>query len=56
MWTLPEGANAPSGGIGGGSVKRTWTWTGVALGAVGLVVAGLFWLNFAPTRLGGDSI
>jgi len=47
---------APSGEFGGGSVKRTWTWAGVALSAVALVVAGLFWLNFAPTRLGGDSI
>ena len=37
-------------------MKRTWTWAGTALGAVGLVAAGLFWLNFAPTRLGGDSI
>ena len=37
-------------------MKRTWTWTAVVLGAVALVAAGLFWFNFAPTRLGGDSI
>jgi len=35
---------------------RTWSWTRVALSAIALVAAGLFWLNFAPTRLGGDSI
>ena len=37
-------------------MKRTWTWTRVGLSAIALVGAGLFWLNFAPTRLGGDSI
>src|SRR5665213_221460 len=37
-------------------MKRNWTWTRVALSAGALVVVGLFWFNFAPTRLGGDSI
>ena len=37
-------------------MKRTWTWTWTAFGAAALVAPGLFWLNFAPTRLGGDSI
>jgi signal peptidase I len=37
-------------------MKRAWTWTRVVLSAVALVVVGLFWFNFAPTRLGGDSI
>lgn len=37
-------------------MKRTWTWTRVALSAIALVAAGVFWINFAPTRLGGDSI
>ena len=37
-------------------MKRAWTWTRVVLSAVALVVVGLFWINFAPTRMGGDSI
>jgi signal peptidase I len=37
-------------------VKRNWTWTRVALGAIALVAAGLFWFNFAPTSEGGDAI
>ncbi|MGO9300534.1 MAG: signal peptidase I [Acidimicrobiales bacterium] len=37
-------------------MKRTWTWTWTAFGAAAVVALGLFWLNFAPTRLGGDSI
>ena len=37
-------------------MKRAWSWTRVALSGVAVVVVGLFWFNFAPTSLGGDSI
>ena len=37
-------------------MKRNWTWTRTALGAIALVAAGLFWFNFAPTNEGGDAI
>ncbi len=35
---------------------RAWKWTRVTLAAAATVVIGLFWINFAPPRLGGDSV
>lgn len=35
---------------------RTWSWLRVAQGAAAVIIVGLFWINFAPPRMGGDSI
>lgn len=35
---------------------RLWSWTRAIFAATATVVLGLFWINFAPPHLGGDSI
>lgn len=35
---------------------RGWTWSRTLLGASAAVVSGMFWINFAPPHLGGDSV
>src|SRR5487761_2311408 len=35
---------------------RGWTWSRTLLGASAAVVSGMFWINFSPPRLGGDSV
>ncbi len=35
---------------------RGWRWSRVVIGSAVLVVAGLLWVNLAPTHLGGDAV
>lgn len=36
--------------------SRRWTWRGAFLAAAGIALLVVFWVNFAPVHLGGNSI